>query len=211
MNVVYVCILLCDLIQSRRSLTDEQRKLSLVESSNKANIFLGLIEYGLNSLLGASDLVDYISIHIRFDLERYLLNIVDIVLKASDCDSATYFPKITRAIYGYLFCLFKDKINNNTNIQLDLRQIGCYCRRSRWIFAKYSLAPEYIKSFSLPNDLVHDKPLRNSKTDFRLPRVETVSGQRSFSFRRAQVWKSSDKDLKGETSLGSFKKKLSKL
>ena len=45
--------------------------------SNKANIFLGLIEYELNSLLGASHLVDYISIHIRFDLERYLLNISD--------------------------------------------------------------------------------------------------------------------------------------
>ena len=28
--------------------------------SNKANIFLGLIEYELNSLLGASHLVDYI-------------------------------------------------------------------------------------------------------------------------------------------------------
>ena len=42
--------------------------------SNKANIFLGLIEYELNSLLGASHLVDYVSVHIRFDLERYLLN-----------------------------------------------------------------------------------------------------------------------------------------
>ena len=41
---------------------------------NKANIFLGLIEYELNSPLGASHLVDYISVHIRFDLERYLLN-----------------------------------------------------------------------------------------------------------------------------------------
>ena len=40
---------------------------------NKANIFLGLIEYELNSLLGASHLVDYISVHIQFDLERYLL------------------------------------------------------------------------------------------------------------------------------------------
>ena len=40
---------------------------------NKANIFLGLIEYELNGLLGASHLVDYISVHIRFDLERYLL------------------------------------------------------------------------------------------------------------------------------------------
>ena len=42
---------------------------------NKANIFLGLIEYELNSLLSASYLVDYISVHNRFDLERYLLNI----------------------------------------------------------------------------------------------------------------------------------------
>ena len=51
------------------------RKLSLTESFNKANIFLVLIEYELNSLLGASSIVDYISVHIRFDLERYLLNI----------------------------------------------------------------------------------------------------------------------------------------
>ena len=43
---------------------------------NKANIFLGLIEYELNSLLGASHLVDYIAVHILFDLERYLSIIV---------------------------------------------------------------------------------------------------------------------------------------
>ena len=49
--------------------------LSLVESYNKANIFLGLIEYELNSILSASHLVDYISLHIRFDLERYLLSL----------------------------------------------------------------------------------------------------------------------------------------
>ena len=54
---------------------DGQRKLSLAESFNEANIFLGLIEYELNSLLGALHLVDYISVHIRFDLERYLPNI----------------------------------------------------------------------------------------------------------------------------------------
>ena len=50
--------------------------LSFVESYSKANIFLGLIEYELNSLLSASHLVDYMSVHIRFDLERYLLNIL---------------------------------------------------------------------------------------------------------------------------------------
>ena len=51
---------------------------------NKANTFLGLIEYELiyivyevrNSLLGASHLVDYILVHIQWDRERYLPNIV---------------------------------------------------------------------------------------------------------------------------------------
>ena len=48
--------------------------------SNKANIFLDLIEYELNSLLGALHLVDYMSVHIRFDLERYLLIILNLLL-----------------------------------------------------------------------------------------------------------------------------------
>ena len=39
----------------------------------EGNMFLGLIEYELNSLLGASHLVDYKLVHILFDLERYLL------------------------------------------------------------------------------------------------------------------------------------------
>ena len=43
---------------------------------DKANIFLGLIEYELSGLLGASHLIDYISVHVRFDLEKYLLIII---------------------------------------------------------------------------------------------------------------------------------------
>ena len=42
---------------------------------DEANIFLGFIEYELISLLGASHLVGYTSVHILIDLERYLLNI----------------------------------------------------------------------------------------------------------------------------------------
>ena len=38
---------------------------------NKANIFLGLNEYEMSSLLRASHFID----PVRFDLERYLLNI----------------------------------------------------------------------------------------------------------------------------------------
>ena len=45
-------------------------------TNNKANIFLGVIEYELNGLLDAWHLVDYISVHIRFDLEIYVLIII---------------------------------------------------------------------------------------------------------------------------------------
>ena len=45
-------------------------KFFLVEPCNKANIFLGLVEYELNSL------VSRISQTIRFGLERYLPNIL---------------------------------------------------------------------------------------------------------------------------------------
>ena len=56
------------------------------------------------------------------------LCIVNSVLKASDCDSATYFAKITRAHGWITFCLFKGKTNNNTNIstsyKLDVTVFG---------------------------------------------------------------------------------------
>ena len=61
---------------SLQTLTEAHADECVLASSGpyiKANIFLGLIEFELNSLLGASHLVDYISVHIRFDLERYLL------------------------------------------------------------------------------------------------------------------------------------------
>ena len=48
------------------------------EAYNEANIFLGLIEYELNSLLCVPYPVDHISVLSRFDLERCLLNIQQI-------------------------------------------------------------------------------------------------------------------------------------
>ena len=51
---------------------------------NKTNIFHGLTEYEPKSLLGASHLVDYISVHIRFDLERCLLTILRVLMKISE-------------------------------------------------------------------------------------------------------------------------------
>ena len=46
--------------------------LPFLEPYNKANIFLRLIEYELNNLLGVLRLVNYVSVHIRFIIERYL-------------------------------------------------------------------------------------------------------------------------------------------
>ena len=72
-------------------LKPKQKKLSLVEPCDKANIFLGLIEYELNSILGASHLVDYISVHVQFDLERQLINI----LKTFRNDPLTHWNGLT--------------------------------------------------------------------------------------------------------------------
>ena len=44
--------------------------------------YFGLIKYEVNSLLGFSHLVDYISVHIRSDLERYLLISHSVIVKA---------------------------------------------------------------------------------------------------------------------------------
>ena len=46
--------------------------------SNEANVFLSLIEYELNSLRAAN-----ISVHVSFDLERYLLNIMHVMLECA--------------------------------------------------------------------------------------------------------------------------------
>ena len=53
--------------------------------------------------------------------------------------------------------------------------------------SKCGLATECNESLLFPNDLAHDRPLRNGKTDFKLPLIETASGKRSFSLREAQV------------------------
>ena len=62
---------------------------------------------------------------------------------------------------------------------------------------KYNLAPESIKRFSLPNDMVHDKPLRSSETEL-LHQDKDLFHSWNYS---------SDKDLKGEHPAGISKGK----
>ena len=85
--------------------------------------------YAKRSLCGRK-YIQLINFNIMFGLSLTLicstsnkkLFIVDSGLKASNCDSATYFAKLQEPMVGYHFCLFKGKINSNTNIHLDLRQ-----------------------------------------------------------------------------------------
>ena len=64
---------------------------------NKTSIFLGLIEYKLNSLLGASHLVEYISVHIQFDLERYVL-----IIYSQGCHKFAKFTKFFPQLSSFL-------------------------------------------------------------------------------------------------------------
>ena len=52
--------------------------VSSPETYNEANFFIGFIEYEVNSLLHALQLIDYILVisNIRFHLERYLPNAI---------------------------------------------------------------------------------------------------------------------------------------
>ena len=79
--------------------TDSQGDMPMNVSSpgvyNKGNIFLGVIEYGLNCLISALHLVHFTSVHIRFDLERYLLIIRQIQIQRENstnpsCRQNTY-------------------------------------------------------------------------------------------------------------------------
>ena len=48
--------------------------VSFAAPYTKVNIHLGLIEYKLDYLLGASHFVDYKSVHTQLDPQRWLLN-----------------------------------------------------------------------------------------------------------------------------------------
>ena len=67
---------------------------------NKTNIFIGLMEYELNGLLSALHLVDYTSAHIRFDLERYLLNIAHLLYTDLHINGNRFL-----AILYYIICI----------------------------------------------------------------------------------------------------------
>ena len=90
---------------------------------NKANIFLCLIEYELNSLLGASHLVDYISVHIQFDLERYLLN-----MHTQKKEKNSFSP----GVFDYLLHRTHSKCSGNAmrNNIIIYSHITCYIMKN---------------------------------------------------------------------------------
>ena len=67
-------------------------------------------------------------------------------------------------------------------------------------------APPYLNDKFKHLDQLHPITLRNTGADLRPPKLQTYTGQRSFSYRGSKIWNSLKHDLKVEPSLESFKR-----
>ena len=52
------------------------------------------------------------------------------------------------------------------------------------------LAPQYLCNLFTKNSVCSSRNLRNTETDFRLPKKNSANGQKCFSFRGAKLWNS---------------------
>ena len=69
-----------------------------------------------------------------------------------------------------------------------------------------ALAPDYLRNIFQKVSEATNRPLRNSKTDLRLPLLRTLTGQKSFAHRAAKVWSDLDSGVKASSSFCSFRK-----
>ena len=73
-----------------------------------------------------------------------------------------------------------------------------------------SLPPDYLRKISIKCSDDREWFLRSSDTDVRIPLLRTINGQKVFSFRRAKLWNSLERETKSAPSLKIFKKQLPK-
>ena len=73
-----------------------------------------------------------------------------------------------------------------------------------------NLASQYLCNLFSGMSQLSSVNLRNTTTDLRLPRRNSKSGQKCFSFRVAKLWNGLPAESKQATSLNSFKKLLNK-
>ena len=71
------------------------------------------------------------------------------------------------------------------------------------------MAPPYLTELFQSLKDVQEVNLRDSNTNFKLPRASTSMGQRSFAYQGTDIWNKLDREIKRETgSLQSFKLSL---
>ena len=70
----------------------------------------------------------------------------------------------------------------------------------------HELAPQYMCNLFTRASQLISRCLRNTLTDLRLPKKNSKTGQKCFSFRGAKAWNDLSAEGKLTSSLASFKK-----
>ena len=71
-----------------------------------------------------------------------------------------------------------------------------------------NLAPQYVCNLFTRMSQLPSVNLKNTTTDLKLPRKNSKSGQKCYSFRGAKLWNGLPVESKQATSLNSFKELL---
>ena len=70
------------------------------------------------------------------------------------------------------------------------------------------LAPQYMRNLFTGNSTSNSRRLRNTETDFRLPKTTSANEQQCFSFHGAKLWNSLPAENKQAFSINIFKHSL---
>ena len=70
------------------------------------------------------------------------------------------------------------------------------------------LAPQYMSDLFTRNSACSSRNLRNTKTDWRLPRKTSANGQKCFSYRGAKLWNNLSAEIKQAPSFAVFKQNI---
>ena len=73
------------------------------------------------------------------------------------------------------------------------------------------LAPKYLSNLFARLSNFHILELRNTKSDLAVPLMQTVSGQKAFSYHGTKVWNKLNNIIKDAPSVYSFKSRLRQL
>ena len=71
-----------------------------------------------------------------------------------------------------------------------------------------SLAPAYMTKLFTKYSDDRERTLCSTETDLRLPVLKTANGQKAFSYRRAKLWNSLQRETKLAPSLKTFKEQI---